>query len=214
MAGSLLFALLMGAAPAPAQPSRLPPVDRCASDRSFAEFRRRLLAAIDRQNTAFVLAVVTDDIRVDFGGGEGREDFRQAWRLDRPETSSLWRELGAALRLGCARTPAQEGDPAMFWAPSLFVQLDVEDPYSSYVALPGAVLRSAPRADAPVVAPLDWHVLTTPAIDGDSAWPRVRLADGRAGYVRRTQIRSSIDYRAGFAKIRGRWRMKYFLAGD
>ena len=114
----LLCLLLAVPGAAAGQRRQLPPVDQCAADASFAAFRTSLLDAIERRDSAFLLSIVADEITFNFGGGEGREAFRELWTLDRPETSGLWAELGAVLRLGCAR----DGDT--IWAPSMFRQLD------------------------------------------------------------------------------------------
>jgi hypothetical protein len=45
-------------------------------------------------------------------------------------------------------------------------------------------------------------------------WYLVKTLGGLEGYVREEYVRSHIDYRAGFEKIRGKWRMTFFLAGD
>ena len=213
MTAALLLSLLLVAAPeAGATVHRLPPVDQCAADPSFVAFRNDLLAAIARRDRAFVLATITDNIEVDFGGGAGRADFAQTWQLDRPETSPLWDELGRALSLGCAHN-----GPGDFYAPSMFVAGEevFEDPFTAAVAIrPGAELRSGPDAASSVVATLDWDVLTVPEWDPDSGWQRAELADGRRGYVRSEDLRSPIDYRAAFQRIDGRWRMTAFIAGD
>lgn len=211
MVRTLLICLLLAVpATASGQRQRLEPIDQCASDASFAAFRSELLAAIERRDAAFILASVADDISVDFGGGSGRDDFRRAWGLDRPEGSDLWRELGAALRLGCAR------DGESLWAPSLFRQLEHEDDPTGVVVAIGAggVLRAAPSDAAPAIAQLDWDVLAWRSAESPEDWLPVALADGRSGFVRRGQVRGLLDYRAGFARVGGRWRMTVFIAGD
>src|SRR5690242_15781602 len=110
----MLLVLPLAAAPAVALPPRLPPTDHCAQDRSFLAFRAALLAAIARHYAAFILRIAADDIEYSFGDPPGRPGFARAWGLARPATSQLWRELGAALRLGCARDEGGE-----FWAPSM-----------------------------------------------------------------------------------------------
>ena len=214
MVSPLLLALLLAAPPeAGSRVLRLPPVDQCAADPSFAAFRDALLAAIGRRDRDALLAIVADNIEVDFGGGAGRDYFASAWQLDRPETSRLWDELGAALRLGCARDP--EGED--YYSPSMFVAGEgvFEDPFTAAVAIrPGAELRAAPEASAALVATLDWDVVTVPEWDGEAAWQRVVRADGRGGYVRSEDLRSPIDYRAAFQRVDGRWRMVAFIAGD
>ena len=201
----LAFALLFAAA----EPLRLPPVDACAADASFSAYRTELRAAIAAKDREAVLAAVAEDIVIDFGGGAGRAAFAEAWRLDAPEVSRLWAELGGVLELGCTR----DGDALV--APSLFAQLpESADAFESLLAVkPGSALRSKPHDDAPAVAPLDWHLLTLLG-DTEDGWMRASLPDGRSGYIRREDVRSPVDYRAHFTKLRGRWRMTSFVAGD
>jgi hypothetical protein len=196
---------------AAAEPQALPPVDQCASDPSFVQFRERLREAIAARDSAHLLSVVADDIRISFGDTGGREDFVRMWELGRPATSRLWDELGEALRLGCA--PSEDGS---FWAPSLGQQLsEEEDPFSVVVAVrTGAVLREAPYANAAAVAPLAWDVLTVQPDDGADEWLPVTMRDGRSGFVHSSDVRSPLDYRAGFEKRGGSWRMITFVAGD
>jgi hypothetical protein len=208
---SLLAAVSLNwAAPEERPIRRLPPVDLCASDQSFAAFRVQLRQAIAGKDRAFILAMITDDIEVDFGGGAGRGDFERTWTLDRPETSPLWEELGEVLDLGCV--PDGEG---LYWSPSMFREEGIDDPFSAALAIhPGGALHEAADASSPVVATLDWDLLTVPEWNGEAAWQRAQTADGRSGYVRSSELRSPIDYRAGFRKIDGRWRMIVFIAGD
>ena len=206
---ALLLPILAAAAP-PATPRRLPPVEACGGDPSLNTFRAELAAAVARKDKARLFALVADDVLVDFGGGSGRADFSAAWKLERPAASPLWAELGEVLRLGCAR----EGDTA--YAPALFAQLgDDEDSYELVVAVkPGSPMLVEPRDGSRIVKRLDWAVLTLVNWDWTSAWVPVKLADGRGGYVRRDQVRSPLDHRALFKKVRGRWRITAFVAGD
>lgn len=208
---AVLLSLLLVAAPeVGAETRRVPPVDQCSADPSFAAFRDDLRQAIARRDRAFILALVTDDIEVDFGGGAGRDTFAQTWSLDRPDISPLWQELGETLSLGCARS--SEGD---YWSPSFFLDSgEVGDPFETALAIrPGAALHSAPDAASPIVTTLDWDVLTVTEWNGEQGWQRAALADGRSGYVRSEDLRSVIDYRAGFRRIDGRWRI-VLIAGD
>ena len=206
---ALLLPMLAAAAPA-ATPRRLPPIEACGGDPSLRAFRAELAAAVAGRSKERLLALVADDILVDFGGGSGRAAFVAAWKLDRPEASPLWAELGAVLRLGCAR----EGDS--YYAPALFAQLgDEEDVFELVVAVnPGSPMLAEPRPGSRIVKRLDWDVLTLADWDGSSAWVPVKLADGRSGYVRRDQVRSPLDHRALFRKVNGRWRITAFVAGD
>jgi hypothetical protein len=189
---------------------RLPPVDQCAADASFAAFRRDLTAAIERRDSSHLLSIVSPEIEFSFGGDSGRAQFARAWELESPRISALWGELSAALRLGCAR-----GGDGAYWAPSLFIlENSGGDPFETYVAAPDAVLRAAAGDSAAEVARLEWDVLRGEQVDGAPGWLAVRLADGRRGFVRGDQVRSVIDYRAGFERTGGRWMMTVFIAGD
>lgn len=209
MNGAVAFAILAAAAAGPAT-DRRPPVDQCADNASLAEFRDGLRAAVERKDREALLATVTEATIVNYGGGVGRADFIAAWGLDDPATSPVWRELGTALSLGCARD--LDGS---YWSPSLSVQLaDQEDVFTAAVALPGAVLRAAPDAASAALATLEWDVLTLESDDGSDEWWPVSLADGRRGYVHRDQLRLQVDYRAVFERIDGRWVLAAFVAGD
>lgn len=209
-----LLAMSASAAAAQPMPTRMPPTDHCTQDRSFVAFRNALNAAIARRDAAFILSIAADDIEYSFGGDPpGRAGFARAWGLAHPRTSHLWRELGAALRLGCTR---DEGDE--LWVPSMSLvgneHLDVDYTILMVAVAPGATLRAGPSEASRLIARLRWDIVTVEGDDGRSAWIRATLADGRRGYVRRSLFRSFGDYRAVFQKQHGRWRMTAFVAGD
>jgi hypothetical protein len=233
MAGNILRALIATSLlalsfAASAVPPRMPPHDYCARDRSFVSFRVALRAAIARRDAGFILVMVSDDIQYSFGDEPGRAGFVRAWGLSHPARSRLWHELGEALRLGC--TPDEGSDlivPAMAqvgdeeFGDSLarsgngpVAELDVDYAMLMVAVRPGAALRAGPSDASPIVAPLRWDVVTLSERNGQAAWARATLADGRRGYIRRALFRSFDDYRAVFQKLHGRWRMTAFVAGD
>ncbi len=204
-----VLALAALALAVPTAPSRLPPIEQCGADPSFVQFRAKLDDAIARKDEAALLGLIADDVMVDLGGGNDKKVFAATWGFGQAQPSNLWDELGEALRLGCA--PAAEA----LVSPSLIVQFpDDLDAFETLVALPGTKLRAKPDDAAPVVATLDWHVLTVVESVDVAPWSGVRLADGRKGYVRGDQVRSPIDYRASFEKRKGKWLMTAFVAGD
>ena len=198
---TVLAAAALGAA-------RLPPVDQCGSDKSFVEFRTGLRRIIARRDATALLTVVAKDIHASLGGHIGKKDFIDLWGLKRPRHSKVWDELGSALRLGCSM------NAGVATAPSFEAQLGERDAFETRIALPGAVLRRRPADRSPVIARLSWHVLTLDGPWDGGSWVKVKLDDGRRGYVRDALARSPIDYRAWFRKHKGRWQMEGFLAGD
>lgn len=204
--GALLAALIMAAT----APTRLPPIDQCSDDPSFRNFRSELEQTVRRQDSARLLKLVDDNVQVDLGGnGFGKIAFTAAWALDKPQQSEIWEEIGTLLRLGCIRG---EGGHLM---PSLFEQIAPEQMLETYVAVvPGSPLRSRPAAGAPAVATLYWDVLSLEEVMDDRKWWRVRLADGRRGYVRDVEARNPLDYRMLVGKMSGKWRIRALVAGD
>lgn len=182
-------------------------------DASFAAFRNALTRAVARRDAAFILRIATDDIRYSYGDSGGRDGFAEYWGLARPATSRLWGELGEALRLGCT---FDEGLNVVM--PSMN-QVGDEDMDTDYQALlvavrPGAALRAGPSDRSRILARLRWNVVTLEDRDSHRPWERVRLADGRRGYIRRSLFRGFSETSAYFVKQDGRWRMAAFIAGD
>ena len=96
----------------------------------------------------------------------------------------------------------------------MFVTGDDLDGFSTWVALPGAVLRARPATGAKVTMRLPpWTVLDEVEHDGGS-WIEARTPKGRRGYVRTSEARSLLDYRIIFGRRDGEWRITAFVAGD
>ena len=202
-----LAAGFLGLFASPAGAQALPPVDECGED--FAAFRAQLLDILARRDAPALLEHFDADIEFSFGGvGPGRDAFAESWGLDEPRTSGLWTELGRVLLLGCV--PLGGGEVA---APSLFGRFPAEiDPFMGGVAVPGARLYRAPQVEGDG-DDVDWQIVTES--DGViSGWRRVRLADGRSGYIEDGLLLTPVDYRAIFARRDGRWRLVAFIAGD
>ena len=188
--------------------ARLPPIDQCRGDPSFVGFRAQLRRAVAARDERRLLRIVADDIHASLGGHVGKKDFIELWGLGKGGDSRIWPELGEALGLGCTM---RDG---LATIPSMEDQIGDRDPFETRIALPGATLRARPGASARALARLDWHVLTLRAPWDGGRWLRVRLDDGRTGYVFEPMARSPIDYRAWFRKRDGKRIMEGFLAGD
>ena len=118
-----------------------------------------------------------------------------------------------ALRLGCAE--AKDGKGAAYRAiPAMFVTGNDLDGFSTWVALPGALLRARPTTRATVMMRLPpWTVLDEAEHDGGS-WIEARTPKGRRGCVRTSEARSLLDYRIICGRRDGAWRITAFIAGD
>ncbi|HVG09159.1 MAG TPA: SH3 domain-containing protein [Thermoanaerobaculia bacterium] len=207
----LLAALLfLHATLAAAQVGKLLPVDEAVRDPEFFAFRAQLQAAVARHDTEAVLAALDPKIRTSFGTGGGIEDFRKTWKLPSAD-SRLWDELGTVLALGGA---FQEG--GLFSAPYVYGRWP--EPFDSFghVAVLGknVRVRAEPGVNGRILMALSFDIVKLAAPAKDSEWTRIKLRDGRTGYISSRYVRSPVDYRALFNKIGGRWRMTAFVAGD
>lgn len=188
-------------------PKRLPPVEQCAGEEGFDTFRRQLKDVVARKDERALLAMLAEDIEVNFGGDRGPALFAANWKLDEPGESDVWRELEEALSHGCAHS----GDALV--APSFVAQFpDNLDAFETVILPPGTVLRSA-KAKAASAEILDWH-LANIVDSADATWVEVKLVDGRQGFVRYDQTVNPLDFRLVFEKRGGRWQVTAFIAGD
>lgn len=205
----VLTALLLLASPAADRP-RLPPVDQCAARPGFEAFRKELLGVIARKDVKGLLALTDHKVMLSFGGEAGHAEMRTMWELDKPATSGIWTELAEALRLGCAFADGVAIAPAMMSTlPNEF------DAFETAVVVKPVTLRKAPDAKAQPIELLNWDVLSVDeGIDELGGWTKVKLKDGRTGFVRSDAIRSPIDYRALFRRVEGKWRLTALVAGD
>jgi hypothetical protein len=219
---SLVLLLTLSVSPVAAQVASLRPIDQATDDPAFITFRGRLLAALATRDTAAVLAAFAPDARLSFGDDEaGPEGVRRLWlRPGRGEGPSLWEELTVVLGMGSVR---DAGNEAFASAPYVYNGWpDDVDPFSHAAVVGENVrVRSTPGLAGAVVATLSYAVVPLEAwnVEAESGgvragWARIRLADGRTGFVSGAYLRSPVDYRAGFEKVNGSWRIVFFLAGD
>ncbi|MEY4485105.1 MAG: hypothetical protein RL693_2557 [Verrucomicrobiota bacterium] len=207
---SLLLLGTLAETPVQAQQT-LKPVDQAISQPDFFTFRARLQAALVRRDVEAVLAVVHKDIKNSFGGNDGIDEFKKTWSLDKPD-SKLWETLATVLALG----GSFEAEGA-FTAPYVFTNWPEAFDAFDYMAVTGSGVRvrAEPNTSAPTLATLSFSMVEClPDNDPDKPWVSIRLPGGKTGYIDRRYVRSSIDYRASFSKIDGRWQLTFFLAGD
>lgn len=201
----------LAAMAAQAFPLKLPPVEECSSEPGFTAFRDRLRDVVVRKDRNALLAMVAPDATVNFGGSQGPKAFAEAWGLDRTGDSDIWPLLRKILALGCA--VSDEG----FAIPSLTMQFEPEedeDFFDTFVVVSSAAtLRSAPEANSKAVAKLAWDVVK--AVDQSrGAQTKVRLQDGREGWVFSGELYNPAYYRMFLQNRGGKWLIAAFVAGD
>lgn len=215
-----LLMIVMLTLTATAETRKLYPVDEGAKDASFKAFRTKLIEAVKQRNTRFVLSVLHPKVQLSFGGHAGQKAFMEMWKPDSSD-SRLWDELSTVLSLG--GTFSKSEGKKVFWAPYTFSAFPDDLDGYEYASILGenVRVRSQPSTTANIVTNLSYDIVkaTFPVSDDIRAgkvpgWVRVVVPDGRNGYVASRYIRSPIDYRLGMERIRGKWLITYFIAGD
>lgn len=217
-----LLSVGLFAAFASAQERYLLPVDEAKSDPSFGAFRTKLIAAAERRDAKYILSILDPKIQLSFGGHAGSKDFMEMWKIDRPD-SKFWDEFLPVIKNGGGFYDEPETKTRIFYAPYSFHSFPEDlDAFEHKVIFGNNVnLRERPSIDSTVVAVLSYNIvkvdLERPASENGgtgSGWERVETLGGKKGFVKNEFVRSPVDYRAGFAKRRGVWKMITFVAGD
>jgi Bacterial SH3 domain len=207
-----------------AQERFVKPVDEANQDASFLAFRTKLIAAAERKDLKYVQSIMDPKIELSFGGDTGLAGFRRVWK----KPAEFWPEFLAVIKNGGRFVGEGKNKMNSFSAPYLFVDMPEDLDIFEYYAVFGnnVNLREAPNANAPVITQLSYNILK---IDESAAvkrktgpgewdwtydWHKIETLGGQKGWMKAEFVRSSIDFRAGFEKKRGRWVMTFFLAGD
>ncbi|HET6512901.1 MAG TPA: SH3 domain-containing protein [Candidatus Kapabacteria bacterium] len=197
---------------------RLLPVDEANTDASFAQYRAQLVRAVEAKSEKDLMPLLDSNISLSFGGSGGYADFKKMWK-PQDKNSPLWQKLGWVLSHGGSFSA--QGTDKNFWAPYVYSKWPQSGPdaFEYAVATESHVpVYAKPDTTSAVLSTLNYHYVKS--LDGGHlrekppAFVKVQTSSGKIGYVKSSQIRSQIDYRAGFNKINGRWRMTAFIAGD
>lgn len=196
---------------------RLAPMDEGPRDASFAKFRTEFKAIVSRKDAKALMKIIAPNIQNSFGGDNGAANFRKMWK-PQDANSDVWPVLKLVLDMGGNFDSKTE-----FSAPYVFSAFpsDLDGFETVAVTAADAVMRDKPKADATIVRKLDHDILTLVAgakklqhEAGPDDWLEVKDAAGEHGFVLQRDARSPIDFRVGFKKIKGRWRMVDLVVGD
>ena len=220
---AVLTSILLSIAGAvPAQERYVKPVDEAKLNPSFLAFRTKLITAAERKDTQFILGILDPKIELSFGGDAGIPAFKRIWKVD-SKNSEFWAAFLQVIRNGGQFTGEGGNRLNLFAAPYPHTAWpDDLDGFEHSVIFGNNVnLRKEPNMNAEVVARLSYNVVriepkTVPK-SGKSEYPgwwQITTLGGLRGFVRQEFVRSPLDYRAGFERKRGVWKMIFFIAGD
>lgn len=216
-----LLALLASTAIVPAAAAIKPvppvlPIDEATRDAALVRVRASTVQAVKAKDFKQLQPHLDPRIQLDFGGGSGAAEFGRRLARD----PKLWDELAWVLENG---GQFKQGE---FWAPYTFTaNIGNLDAYEAGIVVSDNVpARAEPRADARILATLgrrairvvDWrHTDKTPKpFYNRRDWVKVELEEKQTAWIEARFVRAGVDYRAGFKKVRGAWKMNVFIAGD
>lgn len=216
---SLVFFLILGVlANIYAQERFVRPVDEGKRDKSFSEFRNKLIEAVKKRDKKYLLSILDPNIKASFGGDDGIKDFKAMWKIDSSKTK-LWDELLKVLSNGGTFI-----DKKTFAAPYSFNAFPDDLDVFEYQMIFGnnVNLRAKPDLSAKVVTQLSYNIVKVDyeksVSEGSEEplykWLKITTLGGKTGFVSAEFVRSPIDFRAIFEKIKGKWMMTAFVAGD
>lgn len=204
----LLFGQNMGNKPI------LLPVDESNIDESFKVFKEELKLAIENKNLNFVLKSLDKEVFNSFGGNEGIEGFKEYWQINNNETD-LWEIIDEVISLGGSFSEDEE--VKIFTAPYVTSNWPIEFDEFEYVAVidSNVSLRELPDTLSTEVKKLNYEILKYDnSYYEDKNWLKVETDKGEIGFTLSTKVRSPIDYRIGFQKKEGDWKIIWFVSGD
>jgi len=194
--------------PTPLARGEWAPQDECAEVEGAAAFRRQLAAAVEARDADALVALTAEDIKLDFGGGAGKQELRA--RLN-DEARNLWDELDALMALGCSAN-----DQGGITIPWYFDQdMGASDPFQTWLVTGEEVpILTAPRASAERLDLVSWDLVEAVSYDPEAPFQEIKVADGGTGFIASDKLRSLVDYRLIASSRNGRWRITSFVAGD
>jgi hypothetical protein len=183
---------------------RMPPMDESATDAAFVRFLTALRAVAQNRDAAGLRALCAPNVITGIDSPPGPAE------LVKKMAAGGWGPLQAVLRLGAARTDGGFVFPYFF---ERFPE-DLEAFEHVVVIRANAVLRAAGRADAAVVATLDFDILRAEDRKPGETWIQAARLDGPKGWVAASDVRSLGAERLFAGKVNGAWRITAWAMGD
>ena len=194
----------------PQQKGKYAPRDDCAKVPGAAEFRRKLAQAVLANDAAGLAALASPDVKLGFGGDDGRERFLAVLKESKGE---LMAEIRKMLPLGCAVTE----NGSLLTMPWYFAQDmgDIDGYAATIVTGEDVPLYAAADAASPVKQRISWDlVMLDNGLYPERPFQEAKAPDGTVGYIATDKLRSLLDYRMLANREKGEWKITGILAGD
>lgn len=197
--------------------------DEAASDPSFAAFRKELRQAVRQHNWDAVLKICDPHMTYTFGPPGNKpmpQAFRSFWEAQPQE--KFWDKIAKVLDGG-----GIFANKNTFTAPYSYGCWPKDVDEFTHVAVTSKQATIFEKADpnSRQFKEIGYCLVKTADNDGQnydrSKWQKIELPKDyqnalkiRWGFLRKSDCAHHLDYRAGFEKKNGRWKMTFFVAGD
>ena len=196
-------------------------VDEAKQDASFLTFRTKLIAAARRRDTKYVLSILDKEIQNSRNGTDGIEEFKSDWKIESPD-SPFWDEFLPVITNGGKFVKIEGAPKTSFTAPFTVDNFPADLDEFGYEVIFGSNvnLRARAETNAPIVAKLSYNIVEITETVKDkndpekTAWYAIKTLGGKTGFVKAEFVRGRMNYRAGFGKQNGKWKMMYFISGQ
>lgn len=203
---------------------KLYPVDESHLDPSFAEFKARLLEAVERQDFDFLLSIAHPQLRLsieDPPNISGQENLQRLWTSMREvDKTQAWQELRDMLSLGAVQSTSG------FCAPYATVKFPHMPHAIDYLAITAsdAPIKAEPKSTAPIIDHLSYDIVKRlwrgdrsgwETVGGERyPWHRIETPSGETGYAWGKYVARWLDTTVCFHKTDGQWLMTSWSGGD
>ncbi len=214
-----------------AQSRKYLPPNESIKDSSLKMFLVQFKSAVQKKDTAFIYAMLSSNIKNDFGGSGGIKEFKKIWKLEK-SNSSFWYYMNRALSMPGCYTNSFSGDTSDYSIPYVFcVQPEKNEDVFSMALITGkdVALKQSPNLASKTLLMLNYNIgsfvsntsgtLRTKGKTkvGRPTWYQIQIPNGKKkikGWVYYKYIYSPIDYRLILGKEAGQWLIQAFVAGD
>ncbi|MGB0862135.1 MAG: SH3 domain-containing protein [Saprospiraceae bacterium] len=191
----------------------LMPIDEISQNTNLQQTVKRIKYALKTKNVDSLLYYVADDVKISFSKNE--PDFKTFWKLsNNSNASDIWELLENLLKLGGVFYNDKK-----FFIPYTFTYFPAEyNPNEFGVIISDNILmKEKPKTSSSTIGELTYEIvriIPEKRNEKDKKnWVKIKRQNESVGYIRQAFIRRPIDYRLGFRKKNGEWKIDFLMNG-